>query len=469
MLIEFRVGNFRSFDEPQTFSLVASLDTRHPDNCIPFGKGWLLKSAAIFGANASGKSNLIKAISFMRQFVLHSATTMNVGDEIPVAPFQLNPASRGKASFFEAAFVAEEVRYQYGFTATSKRVQDEWLIAYPKGRPQHLLERRFSIETEQTTWAFRGGLEKADKLLKERTRDNGLVLSRGAELNIAPLTTVFLWFLRKMSIYDLSASLTTLIQQTAIRIKDAPVFRERVLRLIRHADLGISDLEVSEDQRGYYPVTVPISGSLGPMPTSTVNVSSWPVFSGGGGMVVPGGSNSGSAIITSGGMPTGFISAQFFPTGAAIRSVHRTPGGEVVRFDFLEAESNGTQRFFALVAPWLDALDQGGLLEIDELDCSMHPTLTRKLIELFQSRDANRNGAQLVFTTHDSTLMDLELFRRDQIWIVEKHRTGASQLSSLYDFEEKPRNNEALQRRYLAGRYGGVPVFGPTFEDLELK
>src|SRR5207253_410942 len=102
--------------------------------------------------------------------------------------------------FFEAAFVAEEVRYQYGFTATSKRVQDEWLIAYPKGRPQHLLERRFDIETEQTTWTMRGELQKEGRLLKERTRDNGLALSRGAELNITPLTTVLLWFRQQVTV-----------------------------------------------------------------------------------------------------------------------------------------------------------------------------------------------------------------------------------------------------------------------------
>src|SRR6516162_2506381 len=121
MLIEFRVGNFRSFAEPQNFSLVASPDTRHPDNCIPFGKQRLLKSAGLFGANASGKSNLIKAIDFMWRFVLHSATRMNVGDEIPVVSFQLDPDSRGKASFFETQFVIDDMRYQYGFTATSKR------------------------------------------------------------------------------------------------------------------------------------------------------------------------------------------------------------------------------------------------------------------------------------------------------------------------------------------------------------
>ena len=117
----------------------------------------------------------------------------------------------------------------------------------------------------------------------------------------------------------------------------------------------------------------------------------------------------------------------------------------------------------------LDAIKHGGLVVVDELDCSMHPLLTRKLIELFQTRDANPKGAQLVFSTQDSMLMDLEMLRRDQIWIVEKDRAGASRLSSLYEFTEKPRNNEALRGRYLAGRYGGVPVFGRTFEDLELQ
>jgi AAA15 family ATPase/GTPase len=450
MLIEFRIGNFRSFDEPQTFSLVASSDTRHPDNCIPFGKLQLVKSAAVFGANASGKSNLIKALDFMRQFVLYSATTMNVGDEIPVVPFQLNPDSRGKASFFEAQFIVGEVRYQYGFTATRKRVQDEWLIAYPKGRQRHLLERRFDLQSGQTTWAFRGELEKEGTLLKERTRDNGLVLSRGAELNVAPLTTVFLWFRQKVSVLDLSTAPGYLITETARRLRADAAFRERVLRLIRHADLGISDLEVADEQRTYHAVTnlgSVLGGDVPISPETTVISTTVPI-------VYP----SSSYLHTTHTIPA-----------HTIRSIHRSPGGEAIPFNFLEAESNGTQRFFALAGLWLDALDQGAVLVIDELDCSMHPTLTRKLVELFQTRDANPRGAQLVFSTQDSTLMDPELFRRDQIWIVEKDRTGASRLSSLYDFDEKPRNNEALQRRYLAGRYGGVPVFGPTFEDLELK
>jgi AAA15 family ATPase/GTPase len=158
------------------------------------------------------------------------------------------------------------------------------------------------------------------------------------------------------------------------------------------------------------------------------------------------------------------------PTYLKIQSLHRIPGVEAtVPFDFLQAESNGAQRFFALAGPFLDALDKGALLVIDELDCSMHPELTWKLVELFQAPALNERGAQLVFTTHDTTVMHPELFRRDQLWVVDKLLAGSSRLTSIYDFIEKPRNNEALEKNYLAGRYGGVPVLGPTFEDLELE
>jgi AAA15 family ATPase/GTPase len=221
---------------------------------------------------------------------------------------------------------------------------------------------------------------------------------------------------------------------------------------MRHADLGIDDLEVSEDKHKHFTITQPAADHL---ESVTGTLTAGPVISGTSSFVA--------------GTPLGFTSGLTFPPLYTIKSVRQSPSGEAIQFNFLEAESHGTQRFFALAGPLLDALDQGGLLVIDELGCSMHPTLTRKLIELFQTRDANQRGAQLVFSTQDSTLLDLELFRRDQLWIVEKDAAGASQLASLYDFEEKPRNNEALQRRYLAGRYGGVPVFGPTFEDLELK
>jgi hypothetical protein len=146
--------------------------------------------------------------------------------------------------------------------------------------------------------------------------------------------------------------------------------------------------------------------------------------------------------------------------------MHQTgSGNELVPFD-LGDESEGTQRVFALAGPFLDALDFGWVVTVDELDCSMHPLLTWNLVQLFQS-SANKKGAQLIFTTHDTSLMDPELLRRDQIWITEKNAAGATELRSLYDFKEKSRSTEAFEKRYLAGRYGGIPSFGPTFEDID--
>jgi AAA15 family ATPase/GTPase len=155
-----------------------------------------------------------------------------------------------------------------------------------------------------------------------------------------------------------------------------------------------------------------------------------------------------------------------------VHTLHQIPGAaEPVEFSLERDESNGTQRFFALVGPVLDALDDGDLVVVDELECSMHPLLTGKLVELFQSPDANCQGAQLVFATHDSSLMTPSLFRRDQIWLTEKNRKGATELFSLCEMEspKRPRKGEAFEKNYLSGRYGGIPNFGPAFEDLEVR
>ena len=137
-------------------------------------------------------------------------------------------------------------------------------------------------------------------------------------------------------------------------------------------------------------------------------------------------------------------------------------------FTLTEDESRGTQRFFALAGPILDALDRGQLVVLDEFECSMHPLLSRKIVEFFQSPSANPKGAQLVFATHNSSLMSQTLMRRDQIWFTEKNEMGATQLFSLYDFENRPRADSAFEKNYFAGRFGAVPRFGRSLEDLEI-
>lgn len=428
MLIEFGVGNYRSFHEDQVLSLVASNDDEHPGNLIPAEKFNLLKTVGLFGANASGKSNLIRAMDFMKRFVRDSATRMNVGDTIDVVPFRLSGDSRNQPSFFEVTLLLDQARYRYGFTVARERVHDEWLVAYPKGRAQRWCERRFNRETGETDWSFRGVLRRHGELLKERTRDNGLVLSRGAELNVAELIPLFEWFRVALGLFDLSkAPLDRILERAAWSLLEDADFQRRAKPLLEDADFGIRDLRINEQTLAKAHLRRKL------------------------------------------GRP---ISADFRRSTTAedaspIVSVHTVPGtGEEVSFDFGDAESNGTHRCFALAGLWIEALRDRRVIVVDELDCSMHPMLTRKLVEFFQNPEESAAGAQLIFATHDTSLMDQSLFRRDQIWLVEKNASQASRLFSLYDFKDKPRKGEALEKRYLAGRYGGVPVFGPILENL---
>jgi AAA15 family ATPase/GTPase len=421
MLIEFKVANYRSFRDEQTFSMVASRDATHPYNLIDCDGFSVTKAAAVYGPNASGKSNLIKAMSAMERLVLTSATKMNLGDRIDVSPFRLDSATLNQPSRFEVTVLLDGVTYVYGFSATTDRVHDEWLhVRRAGGRQTPWFERSFDPQTQQTDWQIKGPLKRDAELLQSRTRDNGLLLSRGAELNVELFAPLFLWFLKGLRILDLSFPPIDVGQETARRISKNEDLQSRVLQLVRDADFGITGIRV-----------------------------------------------------------TGFIQRTLFDFDEVSdelvdlyvlteHAMHST--GEVVRFSLKYDESNGTQRFFALAGPILDGLSAGMLLAIDEFDCSMHPLLTRKLVELFQS-DVNTTGAQLVFATHDSSIMDASLFRRDQIWLTEKRQDGSTDLFSLYDIdsEVRPRKSEALEKNYLAGRYGGVPKFGPTFEDLEIR
>ncbi len=436
MLIQFSVGNYRSFREEQTLSLVASTDDAHEHNLIRCDKGpRLAKVASLYGANASGKSNLIKAMREMRGFVLASATKMNLGETIDfVSPFRLDATSGAEPSRFEITLLLDGVTFVYGFSATRERVHDEWLHVRPsEGRFSKWLERTFDPVAGETSWTIRGPLRKDAKLLREKTRNNGLVLSRAAELNVDAVALLFLWFQEKFLGFDLSFPPTELLQSTARMIRESQDHRRRVLRFMRDADLGIKGLSVSEET----------------MSNSFDNVADklrelFPNL-----------------------FQEMYHSARLIRL--AVTAEHATEEGGSVSFSLEDDESNGTQRFFALAGPVLSALAGGTLLVIDELDCSIHPLLTRKVIELFQSEEFNTAGAQLVFATHDSSVMDPTLFRRDQIWLADKRANGTTDLFSLYDFdvESRPRKGAAFEKNYLAGRYGAIPSFGPSLEDLE--
>ncbi len=442
MLVEFKVANFRSFREQQTLSLVASKDKSHTDNLIECEKFKLLKAAGIYGANASGKSNLLDALKVMEQFVLTSATRMSLGDSIPgIVPFRLDRTSHEKPSSFDIVIIVEGTRYEYGFSATTERVFSEYLRVRRPGKNAYTwFTRKFKKASQKSEYNIIGPLKQDRKILEDKTRENGLLLSRGAELNLKPLAELFLWFRREIHIHDLSSSPFSLSQYTAESIKDDFRFRNQVLSLLKDADLGIDNLAVSEKPAFEIPDDTPRE-FVEPL-TELMSFFQESV-----------GKKEGLKMLS-------------------VMTAHTlNDSDKVVNFRLDRDESNGTQRLFALAAPVLNSLDKGKLLVLDEFECSMHPLLTRKLIELFQSQTENKKGAQLVFATHDSTLMSPGLFRRDQVWFTEKNRSNATELFSLYDLSggKKPRNKEAFERNYLSGRYGGVPKFGPTFEDLEIE
>lgn len=432
MLLEFRVSNYRSFRDEQTFSLVPTIRDHSHENANVVRKDGhrILKSAAVYGANAGGKSNLVKAFGAVKEFVATSATQMTLGDKIDVEPFRLQREYADRPTEFRFALLLDGVRYDYGFSATAERVHDEWITAYPKGVGQRWLERFYHPDAEEYEWKCRGPLAREKRGLIARTRQNGLALARGAERNIDELAPLFLWFKEKLRVLDQSTppeALDSTMRYSMELFRENSEFGSYVRGMIADADLGIAGLGVEGREISESDLPRDLPHELRDRILSKLGKE---------------------------GLLTWVLTHLNRDTGEAVRL---SP----------DDEAAGTLRLLALSGPWWYTLQHGYTLVVDELDCSLHPHLVRKLVQVFQSPAHNRSGAQLIFVTHDSTLMDRSLVRRDQIWLVEKERNGASRMFSLWDVRETPRKTEAIQRGYLGGRYGGVPSFGATLEEVD--
>ena len=425
MLIEFSVTNFRSIHARQTLSLVASADVAHLDqNVAPEGDLRLLKSAVIYGPNAAGKSNILRAVQTLILLVQNSATAFTEGQPIPVTPFMFSKAASGQPCGFEIIFLADDgVRYQYGCVTSPSRVHKEWLVAYPHGRAQRWFEREYNPATQSQRWWFGPNFnaERAErKVWQEFTRDNALFLSTAIQLNNAQLRPVFTWLTQKLIVLVPGIEMNPFLSLSLLREENG---REQVMRFMRAADVGIDRLELrEEDLPQGSPAQLPVGGAR-------VHVE----------FKQP---------------ATGTASAQ---KQMRVLAWHkRTDSTEEVPLDMGD-ESDGTQKLFEFTGGWMRALESGATLFVDELGRSLHPHMTRFLVGLFHSRN-NEKNAQLVFTTHDTTLLDTELIRRDQIWFVEKDQQRSSRLYPLLEYS--PRKDEALERGYLKGRYGAIPFIG---------
>lgn len=427
MLIEFSAANFRSIHVRQTLSLVASPDKAHAQRNVAAARGkqpGLVRSAVIYGANAAGKSNLLRALGFAQFLVLQSATGLQEGQRLPVTPFVLSKTATESPSEFEMIFVADDgVRYQYGFVVSPERVVKEWLIAYPQGRAQRWFEREFDSRSKAQSWWF-GPHFKAEraerKVWQEFTRANALFLSTAIQLNNAQLRPVFNWITQKLIVLMPGVEFNPFL---SMELLARPGGQDEMMRFIRAADLGIDRLELREEDLAH--------AAAGPLPPGAMRVH------------------------LEMNLPPGALA----PVQKAIRVLawHKRPdAADEVPLDLTD-ESDGTRKLFEYVGGWLRALEWGATLFVDELDRSLHPHMTRFLVGLFHG-NSNVKDAQLVFTTHDTTLLDHDLMRRDQIWFVEKDPQRSSRFYSLLEYS--PRKDEAYERGYLKGRYGAIPFIG---------
>ena len=420
MFIEFKVTNFRSIHNTQTLSMVAGTGTELKEqNMLASGLSSLpdiLRSSVIYGPNAAGKSNLLRAVQFMQSFVLTSQS-LQEGQDINVTPFLLNSKSRTEPSEFEVIFVQDKVRYQYGFAVNNVRVMNEWLLAYPEGRPQRWYERKYDQQKGSDTWYFGSRFSGPRTMIdvwQKATRQNGLFLSTAIQLNNEQLKPVFNWFQQKLAVILPGGDINLQFSIEQCASEDG---KKKVMEFMNSADISITGIELKK---------IPFSTDIFP-----TNISQ----------------EIKEHLIRD------FQSKEM----TNVRFLHKTDSKDIVSFDISD-ESGGTQKLFAFAGPLLDVLAKGRILLVDELDTSLHPLMVRFLISLIHNPEVNRSNAQLVFTTHDTSVLDTEIFRRDQVWFAEKNAENATRLYPLTEFS--PRKGEAIERGYLNGRYGALPFIG---------
>ncbi len=393
MLIEFSVQNFKSFKNKVTLSMEKDYSDENLQNTFKVNDLELLKSAAIYGANASGKSNLIDALT-TAVLLVRNSNLMTIDEKlISIKPFMLDDSSFKEPSYFEFVILINKVKYIYSFSADVNRILSEKLVAYYTQKPTSIFERN------KNNYTFYGPDAKKLKTIEKRNLPNKLFLATATNWNYEKTKDVYLWFLNSIDTFDTLSRVNNLdFELLELYSKNNKELKEFTINLLKEADIKIKDFNVSYEEDIYK--------------RSKFNIE---VF----------------------------------------HEVNNNDGKvNEYSLDFFE-ESNGTKTLFA-IAPYLKmALSSPKVIIVDELERSLHPALIEFLIKIFHSK-LNKVNSQLIFSTHAVNLLNLDIFRRDQIWFTEKNNeNGITDLYSLSDFSV--RKEENIQKGYLNGRYGAIP------------
>ncbi len=429
MILEFTVGNFMSFKEPKTLSLEASKITEFKDSVFEKSSYKLLKSAVVYGANSSGKSNLIFALSMM-DLIIRTSAEKNSISKTNILPFLLNERTQNEPTLFEVILLIEHKRYRYGFTLDISEVYQEWLFELNEEKDEEIELFTRRMDKIHVCPIFK---EEADESLVKKTRVNALFLSVLDQFNGEVAGKIMKWF---DSLKVISGLEHEDYRDITAGLLDDEESRSKLTSFYKTIDLGFDDLRFEKQpfQQDILPIDMPIELR--------------------------------NKLISN-------FEGEILAKIKTLHNVYDDDGQKVGIMDFnlLVHESAGTNKVIDLSGPLFDTLLNGGVLVIDELDAKLHPLLTNAIVSLFHSPVYNKRNAQLIFATHDTNLLKYGKFRRDQIYFVEKDKYGASDLYSLVEYIE-PNGNGKMVRKdrsfendYIQGRYGAIPFIG-KFEEF---
>ena len=411
MITYVELKNFKSFKDSFTLDLF----TNKEETVCPVyeqGSNKIYPSAVFYGANGSGKSNVLKAFTMMRRLVLNEDKIIQSTDELPMNRFRLSSETEDDTSAFDITFFTNGKKYKYGFEYDEKCVYSEYLYVYETNRPTTV----FEYDVDENNGEIK--ITKYDDLKTVRHLKNSLFIVEADRNDNEEAKTVLNWF--KSAHYVEYASRHSLTPSYWDNLSK-PAVKKIFQKFISDADIGIKDI-FQDSQR---------------VKASDVMM----------------------------GVPKGAVIEE-----VTIKTVHEkynsnNEHSDDVKFNLFEDESLGTQKYFYVIGPVIDTLQKGTVLFLDELDASLHPILTQKILSLFNNRDSNSKGAQLIFTSQDTNLLNQDLFDKEQIWFVEKDRYGSSHIASLSEYKNV-RKEHKIERNYIMGKYGAIPYLGDfNFEE----
>lgn len=413
MLIQFTVENFLSIRDKVYLSLEPSKDSEHPENLITKGEYNAVTSAAIYGANASGKTSLFKAIT-IALIMLRNSNNIQVTDRLPVIPFKFDSESKNKPTSFEFTFIAsDDKKYIYGFSATAEKIVEEYLYCYNSAKPTLIFDLKEGEEPKYNR-AYKGKLETAYQM----NTPNKLFLATATTWNAECTKIPFEWLAEYIDTFTEVMDLSGVAFEK-YRTDENRQYIDFTKNLLKQADINISSIEVDEKEvigGPALPIQIMVQGK----------------------MIPPNEGKRYEVEITTG------------------HTIVDEDGNSIEYPLTLQEESLGTQLLFFYGPLLKDAFEKGKTLVLDEIDKSMHPSLVKFIMNLFRDPDINKAGAQLIVTTHETGILTLDMFRRDQIYFTEKDsKTGVTDLYSLDEFSV--RKTENIEKGYLMGRYGAIP------------